>query len=172
MWLLKVKTLTAKDWIDDTEMEDEGVAELLMDENSMAAAPRPGTSLKRPMTGAHTANQAMRPSTRDGRPITGFARPGTGGRPTTGSMSVESAFQGSRPGTSRPVTSSGRYVRLGTASMHSEDGGPFINADQIDLKKYASRPALGKALCDYLLYCEHNPKKTLELTAFATVEEE
>ena len=33
--------------------------------------------------------------------------------------SVEAAFQGARPGTSRPVTASGRFVRLGTASMRT-----------------------------------------------------
>ena len=80
MWYLKVRSLTAKDWIDDTEMEDEGVAEMLLDDNSMASAPRPGTSLKNPMTGSKSLNQGMRPSTKDGRPITGFSRPGTGGR--------------------------------------------------------------------------------------------
>ena len=91
---------------------------------------------------------------------------------TGSTVSVESAMQGARPGTSRPVTTSGRFVRLGTASMKSEEGGPFINVEQLDLQKYASRPSLGKALCDYLLYSEHNPKKALELAAHATVEKE
>ena len=36
-----------------------------------------------------------------------------------------------------------RQVRLGTASMLS-DGGVFINAQKINLRKYASRPALAK----------------------------
>ncbi|KAL0476904.1 tetratricopeptide repeat protein [Acrasis kona] len=171
MWFLKCRALTAKNWIDDTEMEDEGVAELLLDDHSVASAPRPGTSLKKPFnaeSGRTTANPGIRPTTRDGRPVTGFARPGTGSaRPTTGSQSVESAFSGSRPGTSRPVTQSGRFVRLGTASMRTEEGGPFIVADSLDLKKYAQRPALAKALCDYLLYFDHNAKKALELAAFA-----
>lgn len=52
-----------------------------------------------------------------------------------GSASVEQAFAGARPGTSRPVTSSGRFVRLGTASMLSEPGGPFVNVDHLDLRK-------------------------------------
>ena len=58
--------------------------------------------------------------------------------------SVESAMRGSRPNTSRPVTTSGRFVRLGTASMVAEAGGPFINVDRLDLRKYASRPALAR----------------------------
>lgn len=40
VWLLKCQALTQKMWIDDTEMEEEGVAEMLLDENAMASAPR------------------------------------------------------------------------------------------------------------------------------------
>lgn len=36
---------------------------------------------------------------------------------------------GRAPGTARPVTSSGRFMRLGTASMLMQAGGPFINVD-------------------------------------------
>lgn len=81
---------------------------------------------------------------------------------------MEAAMRGSRPGTSRPVTSSGRFVRLGTASMLCEAGGPFINIDKLDLRKYASRPTLARALCDYIIYNDHNMKKALELCALAT----
>ena len=76
---------------------------------------------------------------------------------------------GARPGTSRPTTALGRLVRLGTASMLSEAGGPFINVDRLDLRKYAARPALAKALFEYVLYHDHNPRKALELAALATV---
>ena len=45
----------------------------------------------------------------------------------------------------RPVTTaSGRHVRLGTASMLTEPGGPFIDVSKINLSKYANRPALAK----------------------------
>lgn len=45
----------------------------------------------------------------------------------------------------RPVTTaSGRHVRLGTASMLTEPGGPFIDVSKLNLAKYASRPALAK----------------------------
>ena len=40
VWFLKCRALTAKNWIDDTEMEEEGVAEMLLDDNAMASAPR------------------------------------------------------------------------------------------------------------------------------------
>lgn len=50
VWYLKCRALTLKNWIDDTEIEEEGVAEMLMDDNAIAQCPRPGTSLARPMT--------------------------------------------------------------------------------------------------------------------------
>jgi tetratricopeptide repeat protein 8 len=60
-------------------------------------------------------------------------------------------------------------VRLGTASMLSQKGGPFIDVQRLDLRKYANRPELAKALCDYLLYHDNNPRKAVELAAAATV---
>ncbi|GAX76630.1 hypothetical protein CEUSTIGMA_g4076.t1 [Chlamydomonas eustigma] len=180
-WYLKCRALTLKNWIDDTEIEEEGIADILLDEHETAQVARPGTSMARPMTGAQGGsgpNQAVRPMTNGGRPVTGFARPGTSSKATTsasgrgasrgGTASMEAAMKGSRPGTSRPVTSSGRFMRLGTASMIPEAGGPFINVDKLDLKKYASRPTLARALCDYIIYNDHNMKRALELCALAT----
>eukprot|EP00742_Colponemidia_sp_Colp-10_P002553 GILJ01002728.1.p1 GENE.GILJ01002728.1~~GILJ01002728.1.p1 ORF type:complete len:475 (+),score=75.08 GILJ01002728.1:857-2281(+) len=150
------------------KVEEEGVADILMDENATQAAPRPGTSLARPLTQSSGPNAVVRPQTQSGRPLTGFARSAST-RPCTGQqVSLEGAMSGMRPGTSRPVTSGGRFVRLGTASMVS-DGGQFIHVDKLDLKKYAQRPAIAKALCDYILYYDHNPRKALELAAEATV---
>lgn len=115
-------------------------------------------------------NPAIRPMTASGRPVTGFLRPGTSSaRPTTGSMSASDAFKGSRPGTTRPMTSLGRQLRLGTASMMTQLGGPFINVEALDLRKYATRPAIAKALCDYILYHDKNPRKAAELASAATV---
>ena len=76
--------------------------------------------------------------------------------------------QPARPGTARPMTSLGRLIRIGTASMLSESGGPFIRVDRLDLKKYAQRPELAKVLFDYILYHGHNPRKALELANHAT----
>ena len=170
VWYLKCRALTMKNYLDDTEIEDEGVAEVLLDDNAIAKLPRPGTSLARPLTGAKSggASQGVRPVSSSGRPLTGFARPGTMTRPGTQSTDVRGAFAGNRPGTSRPVTGSDRFVRLGTASMLSEPGGPFIAVEKLDLRKYAARPALARVLCDYVIYHDHNPKKSLELCAIAT----
>lgn len=46
-----------------------------------------------------------------------------------------------------------RFMRLGTASLAAAaEGGPFIMADKLDLRKYAARPNLARVLCDYILY--------------------
>lgn len=171
-WFLKCRALTLKCWIDDLEIDEEGMADLLLDENTVAAVPRPGTSLQRPQTSANGPSLALRPVTRGGRPITGFMRPGSA-RPTSSSGSIEAAIrsQTGRGGTSRPVTSSGRFLRLGTASLLGQ-GDQFIVSDKLDMKKMASKPGIAKALCEYLIYVEHNPKRALELCAEATVQTE
>jgi hypothetical protein len=51
-WYLKARALSLKNWIDDTEIEEEGIAELLLDDNAVASVARPGTSLARPHTNA------------------------------------------------------------------------------------------------------------------------
>merc|ERR1719503_33182 len=126
-WFLKCRALTCKQWIDDIEVDEEGVADILMDENAVAQAPRPGTSLSRPLTNADNAgtpSQVVRPVSASGRPLTGFARPGTN-RPSSSASGrdISTAMQGNRPGTSRPLTSMGRLVRLGTASCKTRTAG-------------------------------------------------
>ena len=61
-WLLKCKALTKKSYVDDLEIEEEGVGDMLMgkqtysnyfsDDNAMTQAPRPGTSFSRPLSSA------------------------------------------------------------------------------------------------------------------------
>ena len=41
-------------------MDEEGIAEILMDDNSIAQMARPGTSLKKPTTGLGAPSQAVR----------------------------------------------------------------------------------------------------------------
>lgn len=50
--------------------------------------------------------------------MSGYMRPGTN-RAVTGSgrQNLTTAMQGARQGTARPVTSGGRMLRLGTASL-------------------------------------------------------
>jgi len=90
------------------------------------------------LTGANNGGSGIsplvRPVSNTGRPISGYSRPGTN-RPVTGSKgALQNALSGNRPTTSaRPVTSGGRYLRLGTASM-LEQGDKFIVSEKLNPK--------------------------------------
>nr|CAB3267347.1 tetratricopeptide repeat protein 8 [Phallusia mammillata] len=164
-WALKAKALTEQVYIDEVEADDQGIAEMVMDDTSVAQVSRPGTSLKAPTSAG--VNQAVRPVSQSGRPVSGFVRPGTqSGRPGT----MEQALRTPRTAhTARPVTSaSGRFVRLGTASMLSNPGGPFINLSRLNYNKYAMRPNLAKVLFEYIFYHENDVRNALELAALAS----
>jgi tetratricopeptide repeat protein 8 len=153
-------------------LDEEGVAEMLMDENAVAATPRPGTSLNVPQTSSKggSYDQGMRPVTQSGRPVTGFSRPSSS-RPMSGITNVRDALQsGRRTGSARPMTTLGREVRLGTASLATSTTGALIDVEKLNIKKYAARNGLAMVLTDYLLYVEHNTRKALELCAEATKE--
>eukprot|EP01105_Mastigella_eilhardi_P001988 TRINITY_DN1241_c0_g1_i1.p2 TRINITY_DN1241_c0_g1~~TRINITY_DN1241_c0_g1_i1.p2 ORF type:complete len:548 (-),score=185.42 TRINITY_DN1241_c0_g1_i1:2183-3799(-) len=185
-WYVKCKALTDSALVDDTELEDEGVAELLLDDNAISTLPRPGTSLHRPATALTPAEKvaastpANRPMSSSGRPLTGFSRPGTASasRPGTSAavqQTLQTALSGSRPATSRPVscagrpvTASGRYVRLGTASLIPDNPSDFVTVNNLDFKRYAKRQALAKVLLNFLLHRENNAAKALELAAECT----
>ncbi|KAL0232927.1 hypothetical protein GEMRC1_011674 [Eukaryota sp. GEM-RC1] len=162
-WFLKCKSLVSKNYLDTMDMDDDGIADLLLDSNATSDAPRPGTSFSRPTTTSANSSRSSRPMTGTGRPVTGFVRPGTS-RPTTTStartMTAKQALT-SRPGTSKPVTQAGRLVRLGTASVFS--AGKFIDSEHLNYPKYLSHPSLAKVLVDYLLIVEHLPGRAQEL---------
>jgi tetratricopeptide repeat protein 8 len=44
----------------------------------------------------------------------------------------------------------------------------LLSQARLDMRKYAARPCINKALCVYLLHHEHNPIKALELASEAT----
>ena len=131
---------------------------------------RPGTSLSTPQLsnrGSGGVDQGIRPVSQSGRPVTGFTRPSSS-RPMSGQTSVRDALQSSRRvGTSRPMTSLGREVRLGTASLSAATG-VLVDVEKLNVAKYASRTGIAMALVHYLLYVEHNVRKALELCAEAT----
>ena len=101
--------------MDELENDEAGIAETYMDDNVVATAARPGTSLQRPMTSAKGPSPAVRPRTNSGRPLSGVVRPDT--RLRTGTM--EQALRTSRTSkTARAVSSSSaRQVRLGTVRL-------------------------------------------------------
>lgn len=112
-WTLKMRALTEQCYVDEVEMDEDGIAEL-MDENVLAQVTRPGTSLKTAAANSGgSLSMAMRPTTQSGRPLSGAVRPAThSNRPGT----MEQALRTARSSyTARPLTnSSGRFVRLGT----------------------------------------------------------
>ncbi|XP_042669698.1 tetratricopeptide repeat protein 8 isoform X1 [Centrocercus urophasianus] len=167
-WSLKTRALTEMVYVDEIEMDQEGIAEMMLDENAIAQVARPGTSLKLPGTSQGGGpSPAVRPVTQSGRPISGFVRPSTqSGRPST----MEQAIKTPRTAlTARPISSaSGRYVRLGTASMITNPDGPFINVSRLNLSKYAQKPELAKALFEYIFHHENDVKNALDLAALAT----
>ncbi|XP_016328165.1 tetratricopeptide repeat protein 8-like, partial [Sinocyclocheilus anshuiensis] len=164
-WSLKTRALTEMVYIDEVEVDQEGIADMMLDESSIAQVARPGTSLRLPGTSQGAApTPAVRPMTQSGRPVTGFVRPSTlSGRPETMEQAIRT------PRTARPVTSaSGRFVRLGTASMLTNPDGPFINLSRLNLAKYGKRPNLSKTLFEYIFHLENDVKNALELAALAT----
>ncbi|NWV85077.1 TTC8 protein, partial [Dasyornis broadbenti] len=167
-WNLKTRALTEMVYVDEIDMDQEGIAEMILDENAIAQVARPGTSLKLPGTSQGGGpSPAVRPVTQSGRPITGFVRPSTqSGRPST----MEQAIRTPRTAlTARPITSaSGGNVRLGTASMLTNPDGPFINLSRLNLTKYAQKPKLAKALFEYIFHHENDVKNALDLAALAT----
>ncbi|GAB5573089.1 tetratricopeptide repeat protein 8 isoform X1 [Prionailurus iriomotensis] len=167
-WILKARALTEMVYVDEIDVDQEGIAEMMLDENAIAQVPRPGTSLKLPGTNQTGGpSPAIRPITQAGRPITGFLRPSTqSGRPGT----MEQAIRTPRTAyTARPVTSTtGRFVRLGTASMLTSPDGPFINLSRLNLTKYAQKPKLAKALFEYIFHHENDVKTALDLAALST----
>ncbi|XP_051775850.1 tetratricopeptide repeat protein 8 [Erpetoichthys calabaricus] len=167
-WSLKTRALTEIVYVDEVDVDQEGIAEMMLDDHAIAQVARPGTSLKLPGTSQGGGpSPAVRPVTHAGRPITGFVRPSTqSGRPGT----MEQAIKTPRTAhTARPVSSaSGRYVRLGTASMLTSPDGPFINLSRLNLAKYAQKPNLSKALFEYIFHHENDVKNALELAALST----
>lgn len=68
-FILRCKAMVAKVAPDDTELEEVGLAEQLLDDHAISKIPRPGTSF--------ASASGNRPLTSSARPNTGFARPGT-----------------------------------------------------------------------------------------------
>ncbi|XP_046612806.1 tetratricopeptide repeat protein 8 [Neodiprion virginianus] len=165
IWILKMRALTLQVYVDDIEGEEEGIAESILDNDTIAAMPRPGTSLKNP--GTSLPGQGFRPKTESGRPVTGVVRPAT---QSARSETMEQALRTARTSkTARPITANtGRSIRLGTASMLTEPDGPFIQLSRLNISKYAAQPGIAKPLFEYIYYHEHDARYALDLAVQAT----
>ncbi|UJR30893.1 hypothetical protein I4U23_018403 [Adineta vaga] len=167
-WLLKMRALTEQLYIDETEIADDGLADML-DENAFHQAPMPGTSMRQPTanTGMNGPSPALRPTTMSGRPITGMVRLNT--QSTQGGKSMENVLKTARTAaTARPVTTAtGRFVRLGTASMLSTPDGPFIQVSRLNLSKYAQKQAIARSLFEHLFHHANDIRTALQLATLA-----
>ncbi len=135
----------------------------------MLECDRPGTSVSGTQgSKSGSFDPVIRPVSQSGRPVTGFSRPLS--QSSGNSDNIRDALQSSRrSGTARPLTTLGREVRLGTASL-SSSAGPLVDVEKINVRKYAKKTGLAMALVDYLLYVEHNVRKALDLCVEATKE--
>jgi tetratricopeptide repeat protein 8 len=100
VWLLKCQAFAALGYVDDTELEEQGIADLLLDDNKVASVARPGTSISGlsrvpENSSAILPTQSVRPmSSATGRPLTGFMRPSTKQlAPKTPGGSLQDAFK-------------------------------------------------------------------------------
>jgi tetratricopeptide repeat protein 8 len=50
------------------------------------------------------------------------------------------------------------FSRLGTASMLTEPGGPFIQLSRLNVTKYANQQSIAKPLFEYIYYHEHDAR--------------
>ena len=169
VWSLKTRALTEQVHVCEVEGEEEGIVDVVLDDNTIRAVPRPGTSLRTapvPDAAQGGASQAFRPSSQSGRPLSGVSRPGSqAGTPA----SMEAALRTPRTSrTARPVSAtSGRFVRLGTASMLSQSDGPFINLARLNIGKYSQQPQVAKALFEFIFYHENSIREAMDLAAQA-----
>ena len=66
VWSLKTRALTAQVMVDDIEGDEEGIVDMVLDDNAMRQIPRPGTSLRTAVKTSGGQSQAFRPTTQSG----------------------------------------------------------------------------------------------------------
>ena len=162
-WYLKCRAITRSCHISDLDIDDDAFEDTLLEENpTNTMSSRAGTSLRN--TRESTQSKTRRAVTGE---MVGYERPGTTqrGLRTTNNGNHTAKH---RLVTARPVTSSGKFVRLGTASIAQSNSTAFLNAQQLDISKFQSRPAIAKVAVDYFLYVDGNPKVALEIAALFT----
>uniref|UniRef100_A0A0N5ARG1 TPR_REGION domain-containing protein n=1 Tax=Syphacia muris TaxID=451379 RepID=A0A0N5ARG1_9BILA len=164
-WGLKMSCLAEMVYVDELEYEERGVAEAFLDDNVLETSSRLGTSFSRPISSSSGPSQAIRPQTVSGRPLSGMIKPETGIRPGTMEQSLRTArtLKTGRAASS----SSARHVRLGTASMVTQPGGPFVNLSRLNVAKYAVDPYLNKVLFNYVFCCEGDMKIAYQIATLA-----
>lgn len=141
--LLKTHAIRKKNYIDDLELDDETLGEILLEDNKLSNAPRPGTSIQRVST-TKNVSPLVRPVTSSGRPLSGVIRPASSQRQGTASQNRLQTAINNRIGTSRATTSGGRHLRLATASLQSLNSSPSLDMNNIIPKSIVKKRSLAK----------------------------
>ncbi|XKL66802.1 hypothetical protein PGB90_010222 [Kerria lacca] len=167
VWVLKMRALTMQVMVDDIEAEEEGIADIFLDTDTIAISARPGTSLKTANMNTTLGNVNHRPRSVSGRPLSGVVRPGS---QASSGETLQQVLKTPRTAQSaRPVTSkSARSLRLGTASIVSQLDGPFIQISRLNMTNYAAQKAVSKPLFEYIFYHENDIRNALDLAIEAT----
>ncbi|XP_055642217.1 tetratricopeptide repeat protein 8 isoform X1 [Toxorhynchites rutilus septentrionalis] len=165
-WELKMRSMTQRVYIDDIEADDD-VVEDILDTQTIATAPKPGTSIRSAAATAAASTVAgkttaagARPRTGTGRPITGISRPGTLSLQRPGSTLGNKTA----PITAR-IAGSAKNIRLGSASMFAfgDPTGPLFHISRLHPDKYAEKDSISKPLFQYLYYHEGEIRKAMAL---------
>ncbi len=164
--LLKTHAIRRKNWVDDLDVDEEGLGEMLLDNHKLSTMPRPGTSLNK-LNSSSGVSPMVRPTSNAGRPLSGVVRPQSSNK--KGTAINNQVRQTGRVATSRATTSGGRYLRLATASLKSLNSSLSLNINDIIPKNIVKNRSLARAVADYLFYVEKNFKKLLEVCSEATV---
>jgi hypothetical protein len=140
--VLKTHAIRKKSYIDDLEIDDEGLGDKLLDEHKISNQIRPGTSIQRP--GTQGVNQAIRPMSSAGRPISGVVRPNSRAQ-NVESRGLKGLNRG-QTGQNRAITSGGRNVRMATATLQSINSSSNLNLADIKAKSIIKNKTLAKVL--------------------------
>lgn len=110
--MLKCQCLIQDNFVDELETEEEGMAELMIKDETSNQFARPGTSFR----ATHQANPIARPL-HSGLLNTGFQRAATRASSRTGSRNNMLRTGRIMTNNGVPTTANGRVLRLATASL-------------------------------------------------------
>ncbi|CAN8000178.1 unnamed protein product, partial [Ixodes hexagonus] len=153
---LQLRALTQQAWLDELELDDEPLAQTLLDDHALAQTARPGTSLRAPGPGP---TASARPLTREGRPVTGMRRRPQS-RATTSGMGIERVL--------RTAAGGARTARVPTTARPASSAGPLLDLSRLarDAGSWASQPAcVSKQLFRYLYHERGDVRQALDLAS-------
>lgn len=165
-----MRALNASARVDELEVDLGEAPGSEFSDSAIASMPRPGTSLQNPSSNPinqelrssvnMSEDRAMRPTDPSGRPLSAFVRPATSSGASAGGGRLRTAH------TARPAgTATGRFIRLGTASMIAGEG-EFISVSRLNYSSYAKRETLARQLFEHLYFALNDVRHVLTHTLY------